>query len=233
MTALVEGYGCRPVANACHGRLGPASGSLQGRNPRELGHRRCGLLYGDCGFAPASTTLTIAADPPLRKKRWFVYTKEPFAGPKQVLAYLSRYTHRVAISNSRLLRTDGRTVTFRVKNYRANGRARYTTMTLDASEFIRRFLAHVLPKGFHRIRHYGLLATGLRAENIARARELLDIDAHADNTTKTTGDGEDGADLPPCPCCGSRLRIIETFLRGQTPMYQPTPRPRAFRIDTS
>ncbi len=170
---------------------------------------------------------------PLRKKRWFVYAKEPFAGPKQVLAYLSRYTHRVAISNSRLLRADGRTVTFRVKNYRANGRARYTTMTLDASEFIRRFLLHVLPKGFHRIRHYGLLATGQRAENIARARELLDTDASADNTTKTTGDGEDGADLPPCPCCGSRLRIIETFLRGQTPMYQPTPRPQAFRIDTS
>ena len=170
---------------------------------------------------------------PLRKKRWFVYAKEPFAGPRQVLVYLSRYTHRVAISNSRLLRTDGRTVTFRVKNYRANGRARYTTMTLDASEFIRRFLAHVLPKGFHRIRHYGLFATGQRIANIARARELLDIDAHADNTTKTTGDGEDGVDLPPCPCCGSRLRIIETFLRGQTPMYQPMPRPRAFRIDTS
>ena len=170
---------------------------------------------------------------PLRKKRWFVYAKEPFAGPRQVLAYLSRYTHRAAISNSRLLRTDGRTVTFRVKNYRANGRARYTTMTLDASEFIRRFLAHVLPKGFHRIRHYGLFATGQRIANIARARGLLDIDAHADNTTKTTGDGEDGADLPPCPCCGSRLRIIETFLRGQAPMYQPTPRPRAFRIDTS
>ena len=97
---------------------------------------------------------------PLRNKRWFVYAKEPLAGPKLVLACLSRYTHRVAIANSRLLRTDGRTVTFRVKNYRANGRARYTTMTLDVSEFIRRFMLHVLPKGFHRIRHYGLFATG-------------------------------------------------------------------------
>ena len=102
---------------------------------------------------------------PLRKKKWFVYAKEPFAGPKQVLAYLSRYTHRVAISNSRLLKTDGNTVTFRVKNYRANGAARYTTMTLDIDDFIRRFLFHVLPKGFHRIRHYGLLATGQREKN--------------------------------------------------------------------
>lgn len=94
-----------------------------------------------------------------RKKRWFVYAKEPFAGPEQVLAYLARYTHRVAISNSRLLKADATSVTFRVKNYRVDGRARHTTMTLDVAEFIRRFLLHVLPKGFHRIRHYGLLAT--------------------------------------------------------------------------
>jgi hypothetical protein len=93
---------------------------------------------------------------PLTKTRWFVYAKRPFAGPKAVLAYLSRYTHRVAISNSRLIKADAASVTFKVKDYRVEGPARYTTMTLDTNEFIRRFLIHVLPKGFHRIRHYGL-----------------------------------------------------------------------------
>ena len=105
---------------------------------------------------------------PLSKKRWFVYAKHPFAGPKAVLAYLSRYTHRVAISNRRLIAVDEHSVTFKVKNYRIEGPGRYTTMTLDVREFIRRFLIHVLPKGFHRIRHYGLLATGNRVEAIAR-----------------------------------------------------------------
>lgn len=172
---------------------------------------------------------------PLRKKKWFVYAKEPFAGPKQVLAYLSRYTHRVAISNSRLLKTDGRTVTFRVKNYRVNGAARYTTMTLDIDDFISRFLLHVLPKGFHRIRHYGLLATGQREKNIDRARELLSVEA-ANNTSaaeRAANDDASGAELPPCPCCGGRLRIIETFLRGEAPRHRPSPRPLVFRIDTS
>lgn len=174
---------------------------------------------------------------PLRKKKWFVYAKEPFAGPKQVLAYLSRYTHRVAISNSRLLRTDGKTITFRVKNYRVNGRARYTTMTLDVAEFIRRFILHVLPKGFHRIRHYGLLATGQRADNIELAKELLGVATPAEDAASPDAAVEDasGADLPPCPCCGGQLRIIETFLRGQTPRHRASPRPFVFRIrmDTS
>jgi hypothetical protein len=171
---------------------------------------------------------------PLRKKRWFVYAKEPFAGPKQVLAYLSRYTHRVAISNSRLLRTDGKAITFRVKNYRVDGRARYTTMTLDVAEFIRRFLLHVLPKGFHRIRHYGLLATGQRADNIGRARQLLGVALPADTAREApASDDTTGAELPPCPCCGARQRIIETFLRGQTPRYRASPLPSAFTIDTS
>jgi hypothetical protein len=170
---------------------------------------------------------------PLRKKRWFVYAKEPFAGPKQVLAYLSRYTHRVAISNSRLIRTNANTVTFRVKNYRANGHARYTTMTLDIGEFIRRFLLHVLPKGFHRIRHYGLLATGQRAENIERARELLGVPVPETAASTSASDETSGADLPPCPCCGSRLAIIETFLRGEMPTHRPTPPLLAIRIDTS
>ena len=114
---------------------------------------------------------------PLKNKRWFVYAKQPFAGPRAVLAYLSRYTHRVAISNSRLLNTDGKTVTFRVKNYRVDGVARYTTMTLDIAEFIRRFLLHVLPKGQHRIRHYGLFANGTRVDNIALARKLIGVTA--------------------------------------------------------
>ena len=173
---------------------------------------------------------------PLKKKRWFVYAKEPFAGPKQVLAYLSRYTHRVAISNGRLLKADGRVVTFRVKNYRVDGDARYTAMTLNTGEFIRRFLLHVLPKGFHRIRHYGLLATGQRADNIELARTLLNpeavTDSSPDHMIDSTADDRK-AELPPCPCCGGRQRIIETFLRGETPPHRPTLRPLVFKIDTS
>lgn len=168
----------------------------------------------------------------LRRKRWFVYAKEPFAGPRQVLAYLSRYTHRVAISNSRLLRINGRTVTFRVKNYRSRGRARNTTMTLDVAEFIRRFLLHVLPKGFHRIRHYGLQSTAARAESVDRARELIGaLEPSSDACNDTATDG--GADLPPCPCCGARLRIIERFHRGETPTHAPSPHQFVFRFDSS
>ncbi|WP_109477279.1 IS91 family transposase [Paraburkholderia sp. C35] len=111
----------------------------------------------------------------LRASEWFVYAKRPFAGPEAVLAYLSRYTHRVAISNQRLLAFDGRSVSFRWKDYRAKGRTRYKVMTLDASEFMRRFLLHVLPAGFHRIRHYGLLANPVRRANLAKARTLLDV----------------------------------------------------------
>jgi hypothetical protein len=110
---------------------------------------------------------------PLRKIEWVVFAKRPFAGPKAVLAYLSRYTHRVAISNRRLIALDDNGVTFTWKDYRAKGRTRYKRMTLAADEFIRRFLLHVLPAGFHRIRHYGLFANGGRAENLARARQLL------------------------------------------------------------
>ncbi len=155
---------------------------------------------------------------PAAKKKWFVYAKEPFAGPKQVLAYLSRYTHRVAISNSRLIKADDTSLTFRVKNYRANGPARYTTMTLDIDDFIRRFLLHVLPKGFHRIRHAacpgqvglptragGLLATGQREKNIERARDLLGVAMPADAPADAAAaDDIVGHDLPSCPCCGSR-----------------------------
>ena len=176
---------------------------------------------------------------PLRKKRWFVYAKEPFAGPKQVLAYLSRYTHRVAISNSRLITANDSGVTFKVKNYRVNGAARYTTMTLAPAEFIRRVLIHVLPKGLHRIRHYGLLATGTRADNIALARELLGVDMPdcADdgvpNDAKPAADDAAVNQTAPCPCCNGRMRIIETFLRGEMPHHHAAPRPTVIRIDTS
>ena len=163
-----------------------------------------------------------------------VYAKEPFAGPKQVLRYLSRYTHRIAISNRRLVSADENGVTFKYKDYRIEGPGRYKTMTLATDEFIRRFLIHVLPKGFHRIRHYGLLANGNRADNIARARELLTVpkprnDAASAGSTDTS---EPPTHEHPCPCCGGRMIIIETFERGSTPRYRPTP-PTAIRIDTS
>jgi hypothetical protein len=170
---------------------------------------------------------------PLRKTKWFVYAKRPFAGPKAVLAYLSRYTHRVAISNSRLIKADAMSVTFKVKNYRVEGSARYTTMTLDTTEFIRRFLIHVLPKGFHRIRHYGLFAGGAKTECIATARKLLGMPAASTSADvdDTDGAADDDALTSPCPCCGARMRIIETFKRGETPRHQPPP--RVIRIDTS
>src|SRR5438105_9489687 len=124
---------------------------------------------------------------PLRKTRWFVYAKRPFAGPKAVLAYLSRYTHRVAISNRRLIALNQRSVTFKVKDYRIEGPGRYTTMTLEIGEFIRRFLSRVLPKGFHRIRHYGLFASSNRTKTIEAVRKLLNnlappVDAHTSQT---------------------------------------------------
>jgi hypothetical protein len=172
---------------------------------------------------------------PLHKTKWYVYGKRPFGGPKAVLAYLSRYTHRVAISNSRLIAADATGVTFRYKDYRIKGPGRYKTMTLMPAEFIRRFLIHVLPNGFHRIRHYGLLASGTKTETIARARELI-----AALTPEQTAhqpqppDSAAATDKPthPCPCCGGRMNIIETFERGSTPRYRSPP-PTAIRIDTS
>ena len=172
---------------------------------------------------------------PLREIDWVVYAKEPLAGPRQVLRYLSRYTHRVAISNRRLIAADHTGVTFRWKNYRIEGPGRYQTMTLSTHEFIRRFLMHVLPGGFHRIRHYGLLASGTRAANIARARQLLAVPVRSEQ--KDTSEAP-AADQPrmlprPCPCCGGRMFIIETFARGSEPKHRPTPAPAAIRIDTS
>ena len=158
----------------------------------------------------------------LKRKNWFVYAKPPFAGPEAVLAYLSRYTHRVAISNSRLIALDETGVTFRYKDYRRNDRERYRTMTLDPGEFIRRFLLHVLPKGFHRIRHYGLLASADRAANIARARELLAAPQPKAKCSRTGADAAAPSDWrPPCPCCGGRMIIIETFERASRARAPP------------
>jgi len=160
---------------------------------------------------------------PLRKTEWVVYSKRPFGGPETVLAYLSLYTHRIAISNSRLVAFDDTGVTFKWKDYRAPGRERAKLMTLAIDEFIRRFLIHVLPGGFHRIRHYGLLANGGRAENIARARRLLNMPAPR-VAPSDPGDAEpQSLSHPcPCPCCGGRMIVIETFERGCTPRYRPT-----------
>jgi hypothetical protein len=175
----------------------------------------------------------IAYLAPLRRSEWVVYSKRPFAGPEAVLAYLSRYTHRVAISNRRLLSLDEAGVTFKVKDYRIEGPGRYKTMTLDVAEFIRRFLIHVLPHGFHRIRHYGLFASAGRAENIARARELLHVPKPQSNPTDADTIDEPPTRAHPCPCCGGRMIIIETFARGSPPRYQPAAPTLAIRIDTS
>ncbi len=154
---------------------------------------------------------------PLRKIEWVVYAKRPFAGPEAVLAYLSRYTHRVAISNSRLITLDDNGVTFKSKDYRARGRERYKTMALPIPEFIRRFLIHVLPLGFHRIRHYGLFANGGRTRNIARARKLLGMPTPEADDTQTADDTEPSALAQPCPHCGGPMIVIKTFERGQKP----------------
>ena len=146
-----------------------------------------------------------------------------------MLAYLSRYTHRVAISNRRLIAADANSVIFKVKDYRIEGAGRYTTMTLATGEFIRRFMLHVLPKGFHRIRHYGLLAGTAKAEMVAKARELL-----AAPTTEPAADGDIATDhVQQCPCCGGRMHVIETFAAGTHPSHGPSASAGAIRIDTS
>ncbi|HXX03030.1 MAG TPA: IS91 family transposase [Xanthobacteraceae bacterium] len=166
---------------------------------------------------------------PLRQTEWVVYAKRPFGGPQAVLAYLSRYTHRVAIANSRLLALDDKTVTFKWKDYRSKESNRYKAMTLAIDEFIRRFLIHVLPKGFHRIRHYGLFAKPSCADNIARARQLL----AASQDEIVSADAKKIEHINCCPCCGGRMIIIERFKRGATPRHQPTAQTISIRIDTS
>src|ERR1700680_4625601 len=175
---------------------------------------------------------------PLRRIKWVVYCKEPFAGPEQVLRSLSRYTHRVAISNRRLIAADDGGVSFRWKDYRIEGPGRWKTMTLTPHEFIRRILMHVLPAGFHRIRHYGLLASRHRAVNIARARELLAVPSRSEHPdTSAAAEFDEPRMLPrPCPCCGGRMMIIETFARGcqpnasRSPQHRPTPASAGIRI---
>ena len=150
---------------------------------------------------------------PLRKSEWVVFAKRPFAGPGQVLAYLARYTHRVAIGNSRLVDLDDHHVSFRWKDYRENGASQSKAMRLAVGEFMRRFLLHVLPDGFHRIRHYGLFANGHRADKLALCRRLLQAPATATAHDNDNLDEEAAPsnDTPPCPCCGGRMNIIENF----------------------
>ncbi len=153
---------------------------------------------------------------PLRNTEWIVDARPPFAGPAAVLEYLSRYTHRVAIANSRLMAFDEHHVTFQWKDYRATEQHRYKTMSLATDEFIRRFLIHVLPHGFHRIRHYGLFANGQRAENLVKTRELLGV-----KTPQQPNDNDNTDTAPPdwllCPACGATMHIIEIFEPGHTP----------------
>ncbi len=173
---------------------------------------------------------------PLRNSEWVVYCKHPFGGPEEVLRYLARYTHRVAISNRRLVAFDDKGVTFKWKDYRLEGSERYSkVMTLDTHEFIRRFLMHVLPPGFHRIRYYGFLTSQRRAKNIARIRELLAVPLIPIDAIKAVNAKPEEPKAPeqPCPCCGGHMRIIETFQRGQQPKHHATPDAPKIRIDTS
>ena len=172
---------------------------------------------------------------PLRNSKWVLYCKPPFGGPKQVLRYLARYTHRVAISNRRLIACDNNGITFKWKDYRRKGSERYQVMTLATSEFVRRFLLHVLPTGFHRIRYYGLLASPSRAANIARARELLATSLLPIDALKVVSTDPNPSQTAqhPCPCCGGPMSIIERFERGATPHYRPSPPTPPIAIDTS
>jgi hypothetical protein len=197
---------------------------------------RAGQLqfFGD--YAPLTHPQAFAAHlAPLRNSEWVVYSKRPFGGPKEVLRYLARYTHRVAISNRRLVACNDNGITFKWKDYRIEGAERYKQMKLETHEFIRRFLMHVLPQGFHRIRHYGLLNNAARAHNIARIRALLAVPLIPIDAIKAANTKPEEPKAPehPCPCCGSRMIIIETFLRGQQPKHRPTIVPQAIRIDSS
>jgi hypothetical protein len=185
-------------------------------------------FFGEHAYlaAPEAFTAWLA---PLRRQEWVVYAKAPFAGPEAVLAYLSRYTHRVAIANRRLIADDDQGITFTWKDYRAHGRCRRKRMTLTPEEFMRRFLLHVLPSGFHRIRHYGVLANAARVQNLERARALLSTPANPVLAIPLAPEPAESSDpsastVRPCPCCGAPLRIIETFTRAQVPRAVPSPR---------
>jgi hypothetical protein len=199
-------------------------------------HRAGALQFFSKHAALANARAFAAYLAPLRNSKWVVYCKRPFGGPEEVLRYLARYTHRVAISNRRLISLDDKGVTFKWKDYRLEGPERYNkVMTLDTHEFIRRFLMHVLPPGFHRIRYYGFLTSQTRAKNIARIRELLAVPLIPIDAIKAVNAKPEEPKAPehPCPCCGSRMRIIETFRRGQQPKHRATPVAPKIRIDTS
>jgi hypothetical protein len=190
---------------------------------------RAGQLtfFGDLAELTSADTFT-AWLAPFRKSEWVVYAKPPFGGPEAVLAYLSRYTHRVAISNARLVSADAQIVAFRWKDYRIKSGDRQKVMRLATPEFIRRFLIHVLPDGFHRIRHYGLMASSTRKVNITKIRALLCVQ----RPEKAAASGPNAEIIPltlrePCPCCGGPMRIIEIFRRGQIPMSRAPPRKQA------
>jgi len=191
-------------------------------------HQQLQFFGNHASLADTQAFATYLA--PLHKTEWVVYSKRPFGGPEAVLAYLARYTHRVAIANSRLIAFDQQGVTFRWKDYRIEGRDRYKTMTLATGEFIRRFLIHILPRGFHRIRHYGLLARTSSADNVALARELLSAQEPQSEPADVV---DTDPNEPACPCCGGRMLVIETFERGCTPRHRPTAPTNAIRIDTS
>ncbi|MEM8976018.1 MAG: IS91 family transposase [Pseudomonadota bacterium] len=182
-------------------------------------------FFGDLSGLVDAKSFAAWLDP-FRKTEWVVYAKPPFGGPEAVLAYLSRYTHRVAISNSRLVSADANTVSFRWKDYRIKSGDRMKVMRLTTDEFIRRFLMHVLPDGFHRIRHYGMLASTQRKTNIAKVRALIGASAPEQEPPPN----DDPAPLTlrePCPCCGGTMLIIETFKRGQVPRSRAPPRKQA------
>jgi hypothetical protein len=220
----------RPVAgrralDLLPARLLPARARALAPVPQALPRRLSALhaagrlaFHGDLAdLAEADAFAAMLA--PLRRADWVVYAKRPFGGPEAVLAYLARYTHRVAIANSRLVAMDRHGVTFRWKDYRARsaGKTWRKTMTLTAPEFIRRFLLHVLPDGFHRIRHYGLLASSRRAETIARIRQIIAAPTPAPQIVKQrSAERSDPVDerRPPCPCCGGRMILVERFAPG-------------------
>lgn len=185
-------------------------------------------FFGDLAFLADGAQFRehVAA---MRRVDWVVYCKKPFGGPERALAYLGRYTHRVAIANSRILAVEDDHVAFSWKNYRAGGAAEI--MRLAPDEFIRRFLLHVLPDGFHRIRHFGFMANGQRAEKIALCRKLI-----AEQSLRPEPDRPSGAasqmtdDAPPCRECGGRMRHIEAFVGA---FAQTRPRPSRWRCDTS
>jgi hypothetical protein len=187
-------------------------------------HRAGSLRFFGARVGLADPAAFAAHLAPLRRADWVVYAKPPFGGPEQVLAYLSRYTHRVAISNSRLVSADALTVAFTWKDYRAPERRRQRVMRLATDEFIRRFLIHVLPDGFHRIRHYGLLASAARRRSVTTIRALLTGDQSVTPEPQGEPAAPDAARLHrPCPCCGGPMRLVERFQRGQQPHSRAPP----------